>query len=145
MYAENSVVCSEIDDNIEDNIDDNIEDNIDDNIEYNNHNSQCNKLNEFVDLYNKELSLYGDIENDNEKLLIKMRPLDPYNYINNISLLHIYMLIVGAFIINIYLAIFLLPVVLSSSLVISFFIILFILALSLAICILIYNLIQRNI
>ena len=137
MYAENSVVCSEIDDNIEDNIDDNIE--------YNNHNSQCNKLNEFVDLYNKELSLYGDIENDNEKLLIKMRPLDPYNYINNISLLHIYMLIVGAFIINIYLAIFLLPVVLSSSLVISFFIILFILALSLAICILGYNLIQRNI
>lgn len=137
MYAENSVVCSEIDDNIEDNIDDNIE--------YNNHNSQCNKLNEFVDLYNNELSLYGDIENDNEKLLIKMRPLDPYNYINNISLLHIYMLIVGAFIINIYLAIFLLPVVLSSSLVISFFIILFILALSLAICILGYNLIQRNI
>ena len=55
------------------------------------------------------------------------------------------MLIVGAFIINIYLAIFLLPVVLSSSLVISFFIILFILALSLAICILGYNLIQRNI
>ena len=137
MYAENSVVCSEIDDNIEDNIDDNIE--------YNNHNSQCNKLNEFVDLYNKELLLYGDFENDNEKLLIKMRPLDPYNYINNISLLHIYMLIVGAFIINIYLAIFLLPVVLSSSLVISFFIILFILALSLAICILGYNLIQRNI
>lgn len=133
MYAENSVECSEIEDNT----------NID--FEINNYNSQCDQLNEFVDLYNKELSLYGDIENDNEKLLIKMRPLDPYDYVNNISLLHIYMLIVGAFIINIYLAIFLLPVVLSSSLAISLFIILLILALSLAICILVYNLIQRYI
>lgn len=133
MYAENSVECSDIEDNT----------NID--FEIKNYNSQCNKLNEFVDLYNKELLLYGDIENDNEKLLIKMRPLDPYDYVNNISLLHIYMLIVGAFIINIYLAIFLLPVVLSSSLAISLFIILLILALSLAICILVYNLIQRYI
>lgn len=133
MYAENSVECSEIEDNT----------NID--FEINNYNSQCDQLNEFVDLYNKELSLYGDIENDDEKLLIKMRPLDPYDYVNNISLLHIYMLIVGAFIINIYLAIFLLPVVLSSSLAISLFIILLILALSLAICILVYNLIQRYI
>lgn len=145
MYAENSVVCSDIEDNIDDNIDDNIEYNIEYNIEENNYNSKCDQLNEFVDLYNKELLLYRDFENDNEKLLIEMRPLDPYNYINNISLLHIYMLIVGAFIINIYLAIFLLPVVLSSSLAISLFIILLILALSLAICILVYNLIQRNI
>lgn len=105
--------------------------------------NQCNMLNEFVDLYNTEDKLYGDFVNDNK--IIHRQKLNPYDFINNISSLYIYILIIFAFIINIYLSIFFIPTMMGSSIILSLIIIIIILILSYAICILTYNLIQRNI